>query len=83
MAASEKEKRRTPTGSERESLEGQNMISDLNDKDRQISDLIEMWLAIGIAVGAGIGLATSNLAIGVVMGVGVGVAIGAGLRHNN
>lgn len=34
---------------------------------------------MGIAIGAGIGLALDNLALGIAIGSGVGVALGAGL----
>ena len=33
------------------------------------------WLAVGVALGAGIGVALHNIAIGVAIGAGVGVAM--------
>ncbi|RPJ26983.1 MAG: hypothetical protein EHM33_09580 [Chloroflexi bacterium] len=41
------------------------------------------WMTIGLALGAGIGLALDNLPIGVAIGMAVGVAIDAAQRHKN
>jgi hypothetical protein len=38
--------------------------------------LMGMWLAIGVAVGAGVGVATHNLAVWIGAGIAVGAAIG-------
>jgi len=34
-----------------------------------------LWIAIGVAIGAVIGVAQDNLAVGVGMGIGVGIAL--------
>ena len=43
------------------------------DKSRRLAP---QWIAIGIAIGAGIGVATNNIAIWVGIGVALGVAMG-------
>jgi F0F1-type ATP synthase membrane subunit c/vacuolar-type H+-ATPase subunit K len=41
------------------------------------------WIAIGLAIGAGIGVALDNLAIGVSIGLAIGVALSAVQSQRN
>ena len=41
------------------------------------------WMAIGVAVGAGLGVAMDNLPIGVAIGIAIGAGIGAAQDQRN
>jgi len=44
---------------------------------RQKFNGIAFWLPVGVALGAGIGVAMNNLAVGIGAGIAIGVGIGA------
>ncbi len=44
---------------------------------RQKFNGMGFWLPIGVALGAGIGVAMNNLAVGIGAGIAIGVGIGA------
>jgi hypothetical protein len=48
--------------------------------DKPQTQHVAYWISIGLALGAGIGLALDNLAIGVGIGLAIGAAIGAAQR---
>ena len=46
---------------------------------RRTSSVLGVWTAIGIGVGAALGVATDNLGVGVAIGLVLGIAIGTAL----
>lgn len=48
-----------------------------DDKQRSEDQHLTWGIAVGVAIGAGLGVAMDNLA----MGVGIGIAIGAGIGY--
>ena len=46
---------------------------------RRRNSMLGVWTAIGIGIGAALGVALDNLGVGVLLGLALGIAIGAGL----
>jgi hypothetical protein len=55
---------------------GEDKMTNSNGPDDKSKKMIGMWLGIGVAIGAGIGVAIKNIAVGAGAGVAVGAAIG-------
>ena len=53
----------------------------MNDErpGRRKNTMLGVWTAIGIGIGAALGVAMDNLGVGVVLGLAIGLAIGIGL----
>jgi hypothetical protein len=53
----------------------------LGNTSNRARNTLAIWLLVGAAIGAGIGVALDNVAMGAAMDAGVGVALGAGLSR--
>jgi len=54
--------------------------SDGRSKNNGWNDLLGRWIAIGLGVGAALGIAFDNLGIGVGVGLALGIVIGSNLN---
>ena len=52
-------------------------------KSKKTTDQLALWLSIGIALGAGLGVVFDNLPIGVALGLVLGTSVGAALSQKN
>jgi hypothetical protein len=58
-----------------------NSDSDNGRSDDRLANMIAVGLAIGAGAGVALGLVFDNLALGIAIGAGMGMAIGAGLSQ--
>ena len=50
---------------------------------RKKNDQLSLWLAIGIAMGAGLGIVFHNISLGVAIGLILGTSIGVAMSQKN
>jgi len=58
-----------------------NSNSDNGRSDDRLGNMVALGLAIGAGAGVALGLVFDNLALGIAIGAGMGMAIGAGLSQ--